>query len=93
MNKKSKKGGARRKERKYSGADYLRLFVVYWLIIFMLVVLALFSVGQWFPGWLKVILYLSSLVFAGIATYVHVTPGKKSKFDREKIDDMANELK
>ena len=93
MNKKSKKGGARRKERKYSGADYLRLFVVYWLIVFMLIVLALFSVGQWLPSWSKAVLYVSSLVFAGIATYVHVTPGKKSKLDKEKIDEMANELK
>lgn len=93
MNKKNHKGNVRKTPRRYSAGDCFRLFVIYWLIVFMLVVLALFSVGNLLPGWLHWLLYVSSLVVAGIATYVHITPGTKSKFDTKIIDEVADELK
>ena len=91
--KKTQTGNTHRKPRHYSTADYFRLFVVYWLITFMLVVLGLFSVGRFLPGWAQLLIYLSSLVVAGIATYVHVSPGKESKFDKKAIDKIADEMK
>ncbi len=87
-NSKNKRG-----KQEYSTGDRVRLFVVYWLITFMLIVLALFSVGSWLPGWAHISLYISSLILAGIATYVHVTPGKDSQFDKKKIDEVASDLK
>lgn len=94
MNKKNKnQGNIRKQPRQRTAADLFRLFVIYWLIIFMLVVMALFSVGRWLPGWAHWLLYVASLALAGIATYAHVRRGKNSKFDTEKIDDIADELK
>ena len=93
MNKKNQKGNTRKTPRHYSTGDRFRLFVIYWLIFFVLILIGLFSVGQWLPGWLHWLLYLSSLVLAGVATYVHVTPGKKSKFATDKIEEFADELK
>ena len=93
MNKKKQTSNNRQKPRQYSTADRIRLFVVYWLIIFMLVVLGLFSFGRFLPSWAHMLIYASSLVMAGIATFVHVTPGKKSKFDKNAIEEIADELK
>ena len=83
---------SRHKPRQYSSKDRIRLFVVYWLIIFMLVVLTLFSVGHLLPNWAHMLIYSSSLVIAGFATFVHVTPGKKSELDKDAIEELADKI-
>ena len=86
MNKKT--GNIRKKPVHYSAGHKFRLFVIYWLLIFMLVVLALFGIGRFLPTWAHVLLYISSLVLAGIATWTHVSQGQKGK-----LDDIAEELR
>ena len=93
MRNKKHKGNQRLQPRHYSKKDAFRLYLIYWLLIFMVVVMALFSVGLWLPAWAKMLIYVSSLILAGIATYVHVTPGQKTQIDKSTIEDLANELK
>ena len=72
-----------------SGKRKAKLFVTYWAIAFMIVVMSFYAIaGLGLVSYrLASILFASTVVFAAVATFVHIRKGNKSN-----IDDIAKKL-
>lgn len=82
MNKHATSNGRSKVNSGSSGKRVMKLFITYWAVAFMVVVMSFYAIAELVTLKLAYILLAATVVFAAVATFVHIRKGKKSGIDQ-----------